>query len=57
MARYTLGFVAAWIVVGIIVASFDDYFHAANTTARVLTAVAAVLLWPILLFGFDIRVR
>jgi hypothetical protein len=57
MARYTLGFVAAWVVVGIVVASFNDYFDSANTTSRVLTAVAAVVLWPIVLFGFDIRVR
>lgn len=57
MARYTVGFVAAWIVVGIVVASFNDYFHSANTTSRVLTAIAAVVLWPMLVFGFDIRVR
>lgn len=57
MVRYTLGFVAAWIVAGIIVASFNDYFDSADTTSRVLTAIAAVILWPILLFGFDIRVR
>jgi hypothetical protein len=45
-----------WVVVGIVVAAAQDYFDSLDTTARVLTALAAVLLWPILLFGFDIRI-
>jgi hypothetical protein len=46
----------AWIVVGVVVAAANDYFDALGTTGRVLTAIAAVLLWPLLLFGFDIRI-
>jgi hypothetical protein len=38
------------------VAAVYDYFDSLETAGRVLTAVAAVLLWPILLFGFDIRI-
>src|SRR5919197_6437766 len=45
-----------WIVVGVIVAAIYDYFDSLGTAGRVLTAAAAVLLWPILLFGFDIRI-
>jgi hypothetical protein len=48
--------VVIWIVVGVIVAAAQDYFDSLGTTARVLTAIAAVLLWPLLLFGFDIRI-
>jgi hypothetical protein len=45
-----------WIVVGVVVAAIYDYFDTLGTAGRVLTAVVAVLLWPILLFGFDISI-
>lgn len=45
-----------WIVVGVVVAAIYDYFDSLGTAGRVLTAIAAVLLWPLLLFGFDIRI-
>jgi hypothetical protein len=45
-----------WVVVGVIVAAGQDYFDSLNTAGRVLTAIAAVILWPLLLFGFDIRI-
>jgi hypothetical protein len=46
----------AWIVVGVVVAAIYDYFDSLGTVGRVLTVIAAVLLWPLLLFGFDIRI-
>lgn len=46
-----------WIVVGVVVAAIYDYFDSLSTTGRILTAVAAVLLWPLLLFGFDITIQ
>jgi hypothetical protein len=49
-------FPVAWVVVGVVVAAVQDYFDSLGTTGRVLTAAAAVLLWPILLFGFDITI-
>jgi hypothetical protein len=45
-----------WIVVGVIVAAGQDYFDSLDTAGRVLTAIAAVILWPLLLFGFDIQI-
>jgi hypothetical protein len=45
-----------WIVVGVVVAAANDYFDSLETAGRVLTAIAAILLWPLLLFGFDIRI-
>lgn len=45
-----------WIAVGAIVAAVYDYFDALGTTAKILTAVAAVVLWPILPFGFEIKI-
>jgi hypothetical protein len=46
----------AWIVIGVVVAAAQDYFDTLGTAGRVLTAIAAVILWPLLLFGFDIRI-
>jgi len=45
-----------WIVVGVIVAAIYDYFETLGTTGKILTAVAAVVLWPMLPFGFDIKI-
>ena len=45
-----------WILLGAVVAAVYDYFETLGTTAKVLTAVAAVILWPILPFGFEIRI-
>lgn len=45
-----------WLVIGVAVAASQDYFDSLGTVGRVLTAVAAVVLWPLLLFGFDVRI-
>ncbi len=44
-----------WIVVGVVVAAIYDYFETLGTTAKVLTAVAAVVFWPVLPFGSKSR--
>ena len=57
MLRYRVGLLPVlWIVVGVVVAAINDYFDSLGTAGRVLTAATAVLLWPLLLFGFDIRI-
>lgn len=45
---------AIWIVVGVVVAAVYDYFDSLGTLGKIFTLVAAVVLWPLLLFGFDI---
>jgi hypothetical protein len=45
-----------WIVVGVVVAAIYDYFDTLGTIGKVLTAIAAVVLWPLLLFGFDVAI-
>jgi uncharacterized membrane protein len=47
----------AWVVIGVVVAAANDYFDSLESTGRVLTAIAAILMWPILLFGYDVRIR
>jgi hypothetical protein len=49
-------FAVAWVVIGIVVAVVEDYFDSLSTAGRVLTAIAAVLLWPLLLLGFEVRI-
>jgi hypothetical protein len=46
-----------WIVTGVVVAAIYDYFESLSTVGKILTAIAAVLVWPLLLFGFDIRIQ
>jgi uncharacterized membrane protein YkvI len=46
-----------WLVVGVAVAAINDYFDNLNTVGRVISAILAVVLWPIVLLGFDITVR
>jgi ABC-type Na+ efflux pump permease subunit len=50
-------FVLVWVVVGVVVAAIYDYFNSLGTAGKLLTAIAAVLLWPLLLLGFDIRIH
>ena len=45
-----------WIVIGVVVAAIYDYFDELSTVGQVLTAIAAVAVWPILLFGFEIQI-
>jgi hypothetical protein len=46
-----------WVVAGVVVAAIYDYFDSLSTAGKILTAIAAVLLWPLLLFDFDIRIQ
>ena len=46
-----------WVVVGVAVAAINDYFDNLNTVGRVISAILAVILWPLVLLGFDITVR
>ena len=45
-----------WLVVGVVVAAIEDYFENLDTAGRILSAIVAVVLWPILLFGFEIAI-
>ena len=45
-----------WLVIGVVVAATNDYFDSLGTVGRVLTAIAAVVLWPLLLLGYDVQI-
>ena len=43
-------------MIGLIVAFVQDYLDNLGTISRILTALLAILLWPLLLVGFDVRI-
>ena len=45
-----------WIVIGLFVAFLNDYLDSLGTISLIIQAILAVLLWPLVLLGFDIRV-
>lgn len=46
-----------WIIVGVIVAAMHDYFVDVNTGKEIISAILAVLLWPLLLLGISLHVH
>ena len=45
-----------YLVIGVVVAYAENYFDNVERTKRLLSAVLAVLLWPLVLLGFDVKV-
>ena len=45
-----------YVLIGVIVAYTEDYLENLETTKRVLSGVLGILLWPLVLVGFDVRV-
>jgi hypothetical protein len=46
-----------YVAVGVFVAASEDYLDNIETLKRVLSAALAILLWPLLLLGVDLRIR
>jgi hypothetical protein len=46
----------AYVVIGAFVAAAHHYFAHVGTIERVASAVIAILLWPLVLIGIDIRI-
>jgi hypothetical protein len=45
-----------YLVIGVIVAYSNDYLENLDRTKRLLSAILAVLLWPLILLGFDVKI-
>lgn len=45
-----------YFVLGVVVAASQNYFDHLSTVGRLVSALVAVILWPLLLFGIDIRI-
>jgi hypothetical protein len=46
-----------YLVVGAVVAATHDYFKSLDTLKLVVSAVLAIVLWPLILVGVDLRVH
>ena len=46
-----------YIVIGVAVAASNDYFELLNTLRRVVSALLAVALWPLVLLGIDLHIK
>ena len=46
-----------YLVIVIIVAYQRDYFENLERIKGIISAILAVLLWPLLLLGVDVRIR
>ena len=49
-------FIGIYLVVGVVVASSHHYFSHLGRVTGVLSAVLAVLLWPLVLFGVKLHI-
>ena len=49
-------FTMVYLVIGVVVAAVNDYFDSLSTVGRVVSAVVAVVLWPLVLIGFEIQI-
>lgn len=46
----------AWIVIGIIVAATHHFFAHLTTVGAILSAILAIILWPLILLGVKIAI-
>jgi hypothetical protein len=54
--RRTSFFLLLYVIVGVIVAYSEDYLENVDRTKRLISAILAILLWPLVLLGFDVKV-
>ncbi len=54
--RLSLGSVI-WLVIGVILAASHHYFTRVDALKPVVSAVLAVVLWPLLLLGINLHVH
>ena len=48
---------AIYVAIGIFLAANKHYFQNLDTFKLVLSAVIAILLWPLLLLGIDLHIK
>jgi len=57
-ARMRSGLISlVYLVVGAVVASSHHYFTHASTLKPLLSALLAVILWPLLLLGINLHIK
>ena len=46
-----------YVIVGLVIAATHHYFENVNTLKEVVSAILAVVLWPLLLIGINLHVH
>jgi predicted transporter len=46
-----------YLIVGVAIAATHEYFEKLNTLRLLLSALLAVLLWPLVLLGIDLHIK
>jgi hypothetical protein len=46
-----------WIVIGVVIASTHHYLSHIGAFKPIISAVLAILLWPLLLLGVNLRIH
>jgi ABC-type anion transport system duplicated permease subunit len=47
----------AYLIAGLIVAANDKYLRELETVRQVISAILAIILWPLVLLGVDLHIR
>jgi hypothetical protein len=55
LPRKLLGLI--YVAIGIFLAANKDYFENLDTVKRFVSALLAILLWPLLLFGINLHIK
>ena len=55
LPRKLLGLI--YVAIGVFLAYSKDYLENLDTVKRVVSAVLAILLWPLLLLGVDLHIK
>jgi hypothetical protein len=45
-----------YIVIGVVVAYSENYLENLDHTKRLISAILAIVLWPLILIGFDVKI-
>jgi hypothetical protein len=54
--RLSIGSVI-WLIVGVLMASANHYLNNVVTLKPLVSALLAILLWPLMLLGIDLHVK
>ena len=56
MLRAPISLPVLWIIIGVVVAATHNFFDHIGTIGAILSAILAVLLWPLVLLGVKITI-
>jgi hypothetical protein len=46
-----------WLIIGVVIASSHHYFTHAGTLKPIVSALLAIVLWPLVLLGINLHVK